>query len=199
MHKEIHIIAGANGAGKTTKAEFLLPRGFLSTNEFVNADNIAKGISPYNFDSKLVVRQAGRQMLIRINNLVKEQKSFAFETTLSSKGYVNLIKNCRDAGYVVNLIFLYISNPIINIGRVEDRVRNGGHNIEDSVIQRRYYRGIENLIISYLPIVDNAMLFDGSNMQFSLEEDRIMEKVNEKTIIFKPNIWENLLTISKIK
>jgi predicted ABC-type ATPase len=123
-------------------------------------------------------------MLIRINNLIKDEKSFAFETTLSSKGYVNLIQNCRDAGYVVNLIFLYISNPIINIGRVEDRVRNGGHNIEDSVIQRRYYRGIENLISSYLPIVDNAMLFDGSNMQFSLEEDRIMEKVNEKMIIF---------------
>jgi predicted ABC-type ATPase len=88
-------------------------------------------------------------MLIRINNLIKDEKSFAFETTLSSKGYVNLIQNCRDAGYVVNLIFLYISNPIINIGRVEDRVRNGGHNIEDSVIQIRYYRGIENLISSY--------------------------------------------------
>lgn len=197
--KQIHIIAGTNGAGKTTRAEFLLPKGFLETNEFVNADNIARGISPYNFNSKTVNLQAGRQMLKRIDQLVKEQKSFAFETTLSGIGYVNLIKKCKNSGYLVNLIYLYLDDPLLNVARVQIRVAKGGHNIEEEDIKRRYVSGIYNLQNYYLPIVDSATIFDASGMQLDLEEDKIAEKFPSGLEIFKQEIWNKLLTISQNK
>lgn len=197
--KQLHIIAGTNGAGKTTRAEFLLPKGFLQTNEFVNADNIAKGLSPYNFNSKTVNLRAGRQMLERIDQLVREQKSFAFETTLSGIGYVNLIKRCQNLGYLVNLIYLYLDNPELNIARVKIRVAKGGHNIEESDIKRRYVSGVCNLLNVYLNIVDSATIFDASNIELNFEKDKIAEKFPTGLKIFKPEVWNNLLTISKTK
>jgi predicted ABC-type ATPase len=199
MQKQIHIIAGTNGAGKTTKADLLLPKGFLQTNEFVNADNIAKGISPYNFDSKTVNLQAGRQMLKRIDQLIREKKSFAFETTLSGIGYIKLIKKCQDLGYLVNLIYLYLDNPELNVARVKMRVAKGGHNIEEGDIRRRYVSGIYNLLNSYLKIVDSATIFDASNIELNFEEDKIAEKSSSDLKIFQEKIWNNLLTISKEK
>jgi predicted ABC-type ATPase len=197
MQKQIHIIAGTNGAGKTTKADLLLPKGFLQTNEFVNADNIAKGLSPYNFDSKAVNLQAGRQMLKRIDQLIKEQKSFAFETTLSGVGYVNLVKKCQDLGYLVNLIYLYLDSPELNIARVKIRVAKGGHDIEENDIRRRYSSGIYNLLNIYLKIIDSATIFDASKIELHSEEDKIAEKFPDGIKIFKAEIWNNLLTVSK--
>jgi predicted ABC-type ATPase len=200
MHKkQIHIIAGPNGAGKTTKAELLLPEGFLETNEFVNADNIARGISPYNSGSKSVTFQAGQQMLKRIDNLVKEQKSFAVETTLSGRAYVNIIKECEAAGYLVNLIFLYTDNQDLNVARVQSRVARGGHNIEEMVVRRRYNRGIENLLNLYLPLVDSLVVYNGSKIEFEPKTDKVMEKSADGIKIFEENIWNKLLTISKKK
>jgi predicted ABC-type ATPase len=108
QNKELHIIAGPNGAGKTTSAKSLLPE-FLETNEFVNADKIAAGLSPLNPES--VSLYAGKLMLKRINDLVAQEKSFAIETTLSGKNYLDLIAKVKQQGYLVNLVFLYLDIP----------------------------------------------------------------------------------------
>jgi predicted ABC-type ATPase len=195
--KKIYIIAGPNGAGKTTKVDLLLPKGFLETNEFVNADNIARGISPYNFNSKSVNFQAGEQMLKRIKNLIKDEKGFAFETTLSGKSYVRLIKLAKENDYLINLIFLYIENPNLSVARVSQRVKNGGHNIDENDIRRRHHRGISNLVDLYLSVVDTASVFDGSPFDIDIKRDKIIEKSEGKIIILRDNLWNDLLKISK--
>lgn len=136
-------------------------------------------------------------MLKRIDNLVKEQHSFAVETTLSSRTYANLIRECKAAGYLVNLIFLYTDNPELNVVRVKNRVQKGGHNIEEQTIKRRYYSGIDNLLNLYLPIVDSLIVYDGSKIEFDPKTDKIMEKSTSGLVVFEENIWNNLLTISK--
>ena len=137
----IYIIACANGAGKTTAAYNLLPKVF-NTAEFVNADEIARGLSPFNFEG--VTFQAGRIMIERLNQLLKEKKSFAFETTLSGITYLKLIKLAKLAGYEIILFFIWLENFQLAKSRVSSRVRKGGHNIPEDVIERRYAKGIEN-------------------------------------------------------
>ena len=119
----IYIIAGPNGAGKTTAAYNLLPEVF-DTGEFVNADEIARGLSPFNFEG--VTFQAARIMIERLNQLVKEKKSFAFETTLSGVGYLQFIKLSKLAGYKIILFFIWLENFQLAKNRVAERVRNGG-------------------------------------------------------------------------
>jgi predicted ABC-type ATPase len=138
-------------------------------------------------------------MLKRIDNLVKEQKSFAVETTLSGRAYVNIIKECEAAGYLVNLIFLYTDNQDLNVARVQSRVARGGHNIEEMVVRRRYNRGIENLLNLYLPLVDSLVVYNGSKIEFEPKTDKVMEKSADGIKIFEENIWNKLLTISKKK
>ncbi len=138
-------------------------------------------------------------MLKRIDQLIKEQQSFAFETTLSGVGYVKLIKRCKDLGYLVNLIYLYLDNPELNVIRVRSRVAQGGHNIKETDIRRRYISGIHNLLSIYLEIVDSATILDGSNIKLNFEKDKIAEKFPSGLEIFKQEIWDKLLTISKNK
>lgn len=158
--KEIYIIAGPNGAGKTTAAYDLLPH-FLNTNEYVNADSIAHALSPFNADK--VALQAGKIMLRRVDELVTQNKSFALETTLARKNYVQLLADCKKAGYQTNLIFLWLHNVKLAIERVKLRVVQGGHSIPTDTIERRYKRGMENLFKLYMPVVDNWWLYDNSD------------------------------------
>lgn len=155
----LYILAGPNGAGKTTAAYTLLPQ-FLDVIEFVNADEIARGLSPFNVDS--VAFEAGRLMLQRIDNLLKKGTGFAFETTLSTRSYVQTIRRAKEAGYTVTLIFVYLSSAELAVNRVAKRVSMGGHNIPANVIYRRYERALSNLFTLYLPICDSFLIVNNS-------------------------------------
>lgn len=161
----LYIIAGCNGAGKTTASFTVLPE-MLDCEEFINADEIAKGLSPLNPDKAAI--EAGRIMLSKIDKLISNQLDFAFETTLSTKSYVNTIKKARDFGYNVTLVFFYLDSEDLAIERVKTRVLEGGHNIPKPVIIRRYFAGLRNLFKLYTPICDYWMLFDNSQLHSEL-------------------------------
>lgn len=167
--KKLYIIAGCNGAGKTTASFTILPE-ILDCKEFVNADEIAKGLSP--FQPEKVSFEAGRIMLNRIDRLLAENENFAFETTLSTKSYRNKIIEAKEKGYRVTLLFFWLQNVELAKERVRIRVSEGGHNIEPEVIERRYVRGIENLFKIYLPTVDGVLIFDNSDGQHELVADK---------------------------
>lgn len=166
---KLYIIAGCNGAGKTTASFTILPE-ILDCKEFVNADEIAKGLSP--FQPEKVSFEAGRIMLKRINELLSENENFAFETTLSTLSYKNKIIKAKDKGYRVTLLFFWLQNIKLAKERVKMRVLEGGHNIESNVIERRYFKGIKNLFNIYLPIVDGALIFDNSEGKHELIADK---------------------------
>ncbi|MCQ2268616.1 MAG: zeta toxin family protein [Bacteroidaceae bacterium] len=158
--KTLYIIAGCNGAGKTTASITVLPE-ILQCKEFVNADEIAKGLSPFNPEN--VAIEAGRLMLQRIDTLVSGSESFAIETTLSTKSYSKLIEKAKSNGFQIQLLFFWLPTPEHAIERVAQRVKEGGHNIPIEVIRRRYQAGIENLFHIYMPIVDSWMLIENQS------------------------------------
>lgn len=172
MKKELYIIAGCNGAGKTTASFTILPE-ILDCKEFVNADEIAKGLSP--FQPEKVSFEAGRIMLERITDLLESKVNFAFETTLATKSYKSKIYLAKEKGYNVTLLFFWLQNVNLAIERVKTRVLEGGHNIETEVIERRYKRGIQNLFEIYLPIVDEVMIFDNSEGKHDLIAEKIFD------------------------
>lgn len=174
--KNLYIIAGCNGAGKTTASFTILP-SILDCREFVNADEIAKGLSP--FQPELVSFEAGRIMLHRIEELVRSGEDFAFETTLASKIYKGRIRAAQAQGYRVILLFFWLRDAELAKFRVSSRVREGGHNIPEDVIERRYVAGIRNLFDIYLEIVDQALLFDNSEGKHEL----IAKKSRDSAII----------------
>ena len=159
IEKNLYIISGCNGAGKTTASFTILPE-VIFCKEFVNADEIAKGLSP--FRPEKVAFEAGRLMLNRINELLNGAESFAFETTLATKSYKNKIKEAKQKGFNVTLLFFWLQNVELAKERVKIRVTEGGHDIETNVIERRYKNGIKNLFNIYLPITDGALIFDNS-------------------------------------
>lgn len=186
MMKRLYIIAGPNGAGKTTASYTILPEIF-ECNEFVNADEIARGISPFNPD--MVAFQAGRIMLERINELLDDGKTFALETTLSTKSYVSFIKKAKANGYEVILLFLRLDSQELAIERVKTRVMEGGHNIPENVIRRRYENGLKNLFQRYIAIVDKWILVDNSEKSFNF----IAEGANDERIIKDQELWNELI------
>jgi predicted ABC-type ATPase len=165
FERQLYIIAGCNGAGKTTASFTILPE-IINCKEFVNADEIAKGLSP--FQPEKVAFEAGRIMLKRIDELLKANLSFAFETTLSTKSYKNKIKTARENGYTITLLFFWLQTVALAKERVKIRVSEGGHNIDPDIIERRYSNGIKNLFNIYLPIVDGALFFDNSEGKHEL-------------------------------
>jgi len=172
MKKNLYIIAGCNGAGKTTASFTILPE-ILDCKEFVNADEIAKGLSP--FQPEKVSFEAGRIMLRRINELLESNENFAFETTLATKSYKSKIIEAKSKNYNVTLLFFWLQNVDLAIERVKTRVSEGGHNIELDVIKRRYLNGIKNLFEIYLPIVDEAMIFDNSEGKHDLIAEKTFD------------------------
>jgi predicted ABC-type ATPase len=156
----IFVIAGPNGAGKTSSASRLLPEE-VNCREFVNADAIAAGLSPFAPDAAAL--QAGRIMLERIHELARKRVDFAFETTLAARGFVPMIRAWRAQGYEVDLIYLWLENVEIALQRVASRVRIGGHNVPEAVVRRRYVRSLQNLFRLYMPIVDRWVLYDNSD------------------------------------
>ena len=163
--KNLYIIAGCNGAGKTTASFSILPE-ILDCKEFVNADEIAKGLSP--FQPEKVSFEAGRIMLHRISELLNQHENFAFETTLSTRSYKHRILEAKLKNYNVTLLFFWLKNPELAKERVKTRVKEGGHNIPEDIIERRYYNGIKNLFEIYLSIVDQVLIFDNSEGKHDL-------------------------------
>ena len=181
--KIIYIISGCNGAGKTTASFTILPE-ILNCKEFVNADNIAFGLSP--FQPEKVAFEAGRIMLERIDTLLKSNENFAFETTLATKSYKHKLLRAKQNGYTIKLLFFWLPTIEMAINRVSMRVSEGGHNIPISTIARRYSRGIENLFKIYIPLCDSWMVFDNE------EYPNIIAKgiKNEEIEIFEKTKWD---------
>lgn len=168
--KKIIIIAGPNGAGKTTFAREFLPTDEACLN-FVNADLIAAGLSPFAPEAAAV--QAGRLMLTQIADHVAHGRSFALETTLSGLGYARQIPQWRSQGYAVALHFLALPSAEVAIARVAQRVAQGGHNIPQDVIRRRFAAGQANLV-RYCDLVDDWDVYDNSGL--------VPVLINERTL-----------------
>lgn len=174
--KELYIIAGCNGAGKTTASMTILPE-VLNCREFVNADEIAKGISP--FRPEEVAIEAGRIMLQRIDYLIEHDETFAIETTLATKSYRNLILRAKEKGYTIILLFFWLPTPEMAVERVAARVALGGHDIPKDVIYRRYWNGLQNMFEIFVPVVDFWSLYEnGGAMNPIIVNNRIID--NEK-------------------
>src|SRR5436853_1131671 len=155
----IVIIAGPNGAGKTTFAREFLPRE-AGLPEFINADLIAQGLSP--FAPERAAMAAGRIMIRMIREKVRRRESFAFETTLSGRNYARHIPRWRRAGYEVKLVYLSLSSVRIALSRIKDRVARGGHNVEPQVVRRRFRAGLRNFHSIYSKLVDSWIIYDNS-------------------------------------
>ncbi len=168
MKKKCYILAGPNGAGKTTFANEFLPIEAECLN-FINADLIAQGLAPFQ-PSKMAV-EAGRLMIQHINDCVKKNESFAFETTLSGKGYIKKINEWKKNKYEIILYYLKLPSAEFAIERVKLRVALGGHNIPEQDIRRRFERSWENFNSHYKSLADSWIVFDTSgNLPIILEE-----------------------------
>ena len=157
--KNLYIISGPNGAGKTTASYTVLPK-ILNCKEFVNADEIARGLSPFNPAGMAI--EAGKLMLKRIDELLQKEESFSIETTLSTRSYFKLVETAHKKGYNVTLLYFWLESPEQAIERVAERVSKGGHDIPKDVIIRRYWAGLNNLFDIYMPIVDSWILINNS-------------------------------------
>lgn len=188
----LYIVAGCNGAGKTTASYTVLPE-MLNCKEFVNADEIARGLSP--FQPENVPIEAGKIMLARIHGLLKLKSDFAFETTLSARHFVKVIEEAQNLGYFVTLIFLWLESKELAIERVKLRVNNGGHGIPKEVIINRYKKGLENLFKLYIPVCDYWMVLDNSINPLKLIAEGLKSakiEIKEKTTwnIIKMQVYE---------
>ena len=188
QHPNLYIIAGPNGAGKTTASYTLLPE-MLGCVNFVNADEIARGLSPFSPDTVDV--QAARIMLYRIDELLSQKADFGIETTLATRSYVQLVKRAQVLGYKVHLLFFCLETPEQAIQRVAQRVSNGGHGIPEDVIRRRFKRGIDNLVHLYLPICDSVLIYN--NIKTPAQLIARKKSLRENVEVVEDVMWNQLI------
>ena len=170
----LYIISGCNGAGKTTASYSLLPE-MLDCKEFVNSDEFAKGLSPFDPDKASI--QASRFMLMKIRYLLKKQQDFAVETTLATRTLLKIAKTAQAAGYTVTLLYFWLNSPDLAVERVKARVEAGGHNIPEETIRRRYKRGIYYFFNLYAPICERWILADNSQIPFRVIAEGAKDEV----------------------
>ena len=159
----LYIISGCIGAGKTTASYTMLPE-MLDCSEFVNSDEFAKGLSPFNPEKASI--QASRYMIMKIRYLLKKQKDFGIETTLATRTLLKTVRLAQDAGYTVTLLYFWLNSPELAVERVAARVGTGGHNIPEETIRRRYRVGIDYFFHDYAPICERWILADNSQIPF---------------------------------
>jgi predicted ABC-type ATPase len=182
-----YIIAGPNGVGKTTFAREFLPN-YADCKNFINADLIAQGMAP--FSPETAAFRAGRLMLSEINLLTKHRADFGFETTLSGRSYLNLIRNLKDHGYAVHFFFLWVPGVELALSRIKDRVSEGGHDVPEIDVRRRFGRSIRNFFVHYRPLADSWILFNSSDRPPS-----ITAFVRQgKLCIIEPGSYDALIT-----
>jgi predicted ABC-type ATPase len=177
--KDIFILGGPNGAGKTTAARVLLPSK-LRADTYINADEIARRIAPQNPEGAALA--AGRVMLTRIEELIAAGTSFAFETTCAGRVYLRLLENCKLNGWKVSLVYLWVPSPEYSLARVERRVRQGGHSIPEHVIRRRYKAGLFNMRHLYLPLADDATIYDN--------RDNALKLIARREAPYSLQVWD---------
>ena len=156
---QVYIIAGPNGSGKTTFASEFLPK-YAGTPAFINADTIARGLSGFSPDA--VALKAGRILLEQIETYASKKTNFAFETTLSGMTYLSRFKDLKKEGYAIHIFFLWIPDVKLSLARVANRVKMGGHDIDEKVVRRRFHKGISNFFRHYRQVLDSWSLFDNS-------------------------------------
>jgi predicted ABC-type ATPase len=183
---DIFVIGGPNGSGKSTTARELLP-DYLGCMEFVNADEIACGLSA--FRPETVAWQAGRAMLDRLNQLASETVDFAFETTLASRTFAPWLRQRQLEGYRVHVFYLWLPNPELAVARVALRVQAGGHNVSESDIRRRYERGRRNFFELYAPLANTWELYDNS-----ISEPRLVAlgRLGQAAKVLTPQLWHTI-------
>ncbi len=159
MSPSVYVIAGPNGAGKTTFAREFLPH-YAHCRNFINADLIAQGVSP--FAPEAAAFRAGRLLLDEIEHYVSRDTDFGFETTLSGRTYIHLFRRLRKHGYAIQVFFLWVPSVEVTLSRVQERVRGGGHDVPEPVVRRRYDRSLKNFFGSYRRLANSWSLFDNS-------------------------------------
>ena len=162
---KMYIISGCNGSGKTTASYTLLPE-MLECNQFVNSDEFAKSLSPFNPSEASV--SASRYMLQKIYYLLGNHMDFCVETTLATRSLMGIINDAKSRGYTVDILYFWLKSPEMAIARVKSRVEAGGHNIPENVVRRRYYMGLNYFFETYAPVCDRWMLADNSSSPFSI-------------------------------
>jgi len=186
----IFVIAGPNGAGKSTTARTMLPN-FLDCVEFVNADDIARGLSAFRPEG--VALLAGRMMLRRLGELARQRVDFAFETTLSSRSFAPWLRQRQTEGFDVHLLYLWLPSPDLAVARVAARVQAGGHGLAETDIRRRYLRGRNNFFELYMPLANTWEVYDNSESEprlaafggqtepTTITASKVWQRFNEKT------------------
>lgn len=179
MSPSVYVIAGPNGAGKTTFAREFLP-GYAACRNFINADLIAQGVSP--FSPQAAAFRAGRLFLHEIDRFGSRGVTFGFETTLSGKTHTNLFRRLRRGGYSLHIFFLWVATVDLALSRIRERVLEGGHDVPEAVARRRFERSLENFFSSYQAMADAWILFDNSR-----ETPRViaLQKEHKRRIIDK--------------
>ncbi|MFI5095985.1 MAG: zeta toxin family protein [Candidatus Acidiferrales bacterium] len=175
---DLYIIAGPNGVGKTTFAREFLPN-YADCKNFVNADLIAQAMAPFSPETAAV--RAGRMMLSEIRSFAKRHVSFAFETTLSCRSYMALLRQLKAQGYEIHVFFLWVKTVDLALSRVQERVSRGGHDVPEPVIRRRFDRSMRNFLGDYRQLADSWTLFDNSGATptvVALEKDKTVRIIN---------------------
>ena len=159
----LYIVSGCNGAGKTTASYTLLPE-MLECRQFVNSDEFAKGLSPFNPEGASI--QASRFMLMRIRYLLQRKEDFGIETTLATRSLLNTVRAAQAEGYYVTVLYFWLNSPDLAVARVKARVAAGGHNIPEETVRRRYRVGLSYFFKDYMPLCDRWILADNSKVPF---------------------------------
>ncbi|MFH1352766.1 MAG: zeta toxin family protein [bacterium] len=188
--KNVYVIAGPNGSGKTTFAKKFLP-GYVKCPNFVNADLIAQGLSPFSPPSAAV--KAGKIVLKQIREFAEEEADFAFETTLSGKLYVNLLEGFQKKGYRIHIFFLWIPSAELAVARIKDRVADGGHNVPSHDVKRRFKRSIFNFFRLYQPLSNSWMLFNNAGSVPKL----IVKMKNGKISVVDSELFDRIKAAEK--